>query len=335
MKRFSFTNLLFNLLVAVLFMAAGLPALPAVGAAAIGGHLMSYADLSGSARDGLLKEVWTNVLLEGFYPDTSFINEGRDMSSLVEYNKINLAEAGANPTVLIDNTSYPIAVSSRTDVPKELALKTLDTTSTVVGNIEAMELAYDKMASVVFGHRAALQKKAGALAAWNWAPASNGTYTPVIAATGTLTGGYKKLTFADVLNLMLAFNKADISPDGRVLVLNPQHEADLIAADLAQYKTAMQGGMLFGFKLYRTTLTPTYNASTGAKVAFGAEAAVTDTIASFAFQKDEVMKAMGSIDVFAKYKDPDYKGDIINFQMRFCALQLRTKGVGAIYSPLS
>ena len=47
------------------------------------------------------------------------------------------------------------------------------------------------------------------------------------------------------------------------------------------------------------------------------------------------MKADGTVDVFAKYNDPDQKGDVINFQKRFIALPLRSKGLGAIYSPLS
>ena len=37
---------------------------------------------------------------------------------------------------------------------------------------------------------------------------------------------------------------------------------------------------------------------------------------------------------YTTYKDPDNKGDVINFQMRFVALPLRTKAIAAIYSPL-
>jgi hypothetical protein len=328
---------MFNMITVCLLIFAGLASLPAVaGSVAVGTALSFMEKTPGMLFAGVQKEIWTDILLEGFYPNTNFLSEGRDMSQFVEFNTINLAEAGTSPSVLIDNTSYPIAVSSRTDAPKTLTLKTLDTTSTVVRNVEAMESAYDKMASVIYGHKQELLKTAGQLAAWNWAPASNATLTPVLAASGALTNGYKKITFADVLALKTAFNKADINQDGRVLVLNPQHESDLIAEDMALYKTVMTAGNLFGFKLYVSTQTPTYNASTGAKCAFGAAAApTTDTFSSFAFQKDEVMKAMGSVDMFAKYQDPDNKGDVVNFQMRFVALSLRTKAIAAIYSPRS
>lgn len=335
-KRLNFGNVLFNMLVALLFSAAcGIAALPAVGASLVTGTVLSYMDKApGMLFAGVQKEIWTDMLLEGFYPGGSFLSEARDLSALVDFNTINLAEAGASPSVLIDNTSYPIATSSRTDTAKTLALKTLDTTSTIVRNVEEMEAMYDKMASVIYGHKMELQRTAIKLAAWNFAPASDATLTPVIAASGTLTNGYRKLTFANVLDLMKRFNLNDIPEEGRILVLNPNHEADLIEADLALYKAAMASNTLFGFKLFRTSATPVFTASTGVKCAYGAAAAPsTDTYSSFAFQKDEVMKAMGTVEMFAKYKDPDQKGDVINFQMRFAALPLRTKAIAALYSP--
>lgn len=336
-KRLNFGNLGFNFIVALLFALVTQihPAIACVGSLGIGSALSFMPGMGGGILfSGLQKELWTDILLEKFYPEDSFISEGRDMSALVEYNKINLAEVGADPDVLIDNTSYPIAVSSRTDVPKELALKTLDTTSTVVRNVEAMELSYDKMASVIYGHKQQLRKTAAKLAAWNWAPSSDAANTPVLAATGNASSGRLKLSFADVLKLSTKFNLLDVPADGRILVLNPNHESDLIAEDLAMYKSVMTNGMLFGFKLYRTSLTPVYNNDTHAKVAYGAVAAETDALASFAFYRDEVMKALGTTEMFAKYKDPDNKGDVINFQMRFCALPLRSKFIASIYSPL-
>ncbi len=335
-KRLNFGSLMFNMVVALLFSAAcGIAALPAVGASLVAGTAMSFMDKApGMLFAGVQKEIWTDMLLEGFYPSGSFIAEARDMSSFVEFNTINFAEAGANPSVLLDNASYPIGTSQRTDTAKTLALRTLDTTSTIVRNVEAMESAYDKMASVIYGHKQELQRTAIKLAAWNFAPQSDTTLTPVIAATGTLPSGLRrKLTFADVLMLVKRFNLADIPENGRVLVLNPNHETDLMEADLALYKAALAGNMLFGFKLFRTSATPVYIAA-GTKVAYGTAAAPsTDMYASLAFQKDEVMKAIGTVEMFATYKDPGHKGDVINFQMRYLATSLRTKGIAALFSP--
>jgi len=337
-KKFSLPNLVFNMVVALLFAAvSGFATLPVIAGSIGAGTLLSFTKpANGVLYAGIAKEIWTDILLEGFYPSSNFLSEARDMSELVEFNTINLAEAGAGPSVLIDNSSYPITVTSRTDLPKTLPLKTLDTTSTVVRNIEKKESSYDKMSSVIYGHKQELLRTACKLAAWNYAPASDATLTPVIAATGALTNGYRKMLFDDLLTLIVRLNNADVPEDGRILVLNPRHEADLIAQDLALYKSAIVSGTLFGMKLYRTSATPIYNATNGAKCAFGAAAVpASDTFSSFFFQKDEVMKAMGDTEMFVKYNDPDNKGDVLNFQMRFVALSLRAKGFGAIYSPRS
>ena len=86
------------------------------------------------------------------------------MTPMVEYNKINLAEAGVAPDVLVDNKDYPVPTMSRTDTPLELTLHTFDTKNTVVRNVEEMETAYAKMESVVRQHRNTLQAKTAAYA---------------------------------------------------------------------------------------------------------------------------------------------------------------------------
>lgn len=89
---------------------------------------------------------------------------------------------------------------------------------------------------------------------------------------------------------------------------------------------------VLGFKIYRYSKTPVFAQADNTKKAFGAAAADTDQIASFCFINSEVMNALGTFDMFERLKDPEQKGDIINFQMRGLALPLRSKYLGAIYS---
>ena len=118
---------------------------------------------------GVNKEIWTDVLLEGFIPDGAFLGRSRDLSEFVDYNTLHFAEAGADPKVLVDNLSFPVATSQRTDTPKEITLKTFDTENTVVRNIEEIESSYKKMESVIRSHRNALYKKCVGFAAHAWA----------------------------------------------------------------------------------------------------------------------------------------------------------------------
>jgi len=334
-KQFNPGGLMFNMLVAFCLMVAfNVAALPAIGGTLLVGAAKSFIKSPDfSFQAGISKEIWTDVLMEGFYPKDDFLSWSRDMSELVEYNTINLAEAGVDPNLLIDNAVYPIAAATRTDTPKTIVLRTLDTDSTIVRNLEKKETTYNKMDSVVRGHRNTLRKGAIQLAAHYWSPTSDSDFTPVLAATGELKNGRRMLLFEDILLLMGKFDLLDVDPASLAILLNPLHKADLMAQNMKLYKEMIVSGNISGLKYFTNSQTPRFNAATGAKVAFQAVAAGTDTQASIVWSKDEVMKADGSVDVFAKYNDPDQKGDVINFQKRFVALPMRNKVLGAIYSP--
>ena len=65
---------------------------------------------------GVYREIWTGELVESFQPqiEASFLNEIPDESRWVqssgsgENQVIHLVDIGADPTVLINNTTYPI-----------------------------------------------------------------------------------------------------------------------------------------------------------------------------------------------------------------------------------
>jgi hypothetical protein len=254
----------------------------------------------------------------------------------VENNTINLAEVGADPNVLLNNSTYPIPFAARNDVPIALPLDTYNTEGTVVHRVEEIEAAYDKMQSVVAGHKNALLHEFAKKAAHAWAPESDTAETPVIATSGDVDGDFKKITLDDILALATRFDEMDAPEGSRVLVLHPQHLRQLTGEDKKLFKEFIgtgQGFDLFGFKTYKHSKTPLFNKTTGEKKAYGTAAApTTDTIASVAFVNTEVMKVQGTFDMFARLNDPEQAGDIINFMMRALALPLRNKGIGAIYS---
>lgn len=280
------------------------------------------------------KQYWIAMLKENFIPSTSFLSRSVDMSEFVDYNKINLAEAGVDPKVLVDNTNFPIASAQRTDTPLELPLHTFDTENTIVRNIEEKESAYKKMESVVRAHKNALLRQTSSFAANSWAPSKNADLTPVRATTGAPNAsGQKALSFEDILQLRSWFTGREVPVDSLVLVLNSIHEADLLAEDAKRYKEMIVNGQIWGIKYFTSSVLPYYTAATGAKKAYGAAVAeATDTQASLMYCDTEVMRAMGTTEVFAKYKDPEQRGDILGYQQRFTALPIRGKYVATLYS---
>lgn len=314
--------------------AFGALAVPVVGVA-------SFLITGGTTNVGLNKEIWLAEILEGFYADDMFLSECRDLSPFVDNDILNLAEAGVDPDVLINNTTYPISVSERTDTPLALTIDFFDTENTMIKNADKAELAYDKLASVTSGHKNALRMKIMEKAIDAIAPAADGTFTPLLTASGGDNGaGLKRLTWGDVRRLQTAFDNAEMPSEGRIIVLSQQHMEDLEVADLDRFNRVMDKGVICGFKIYRLAKKrlPRYNKTTGAKVAFGAAAAPsTDSTATVAFHKNEVGRAMGTTDMFFSKaeNDPIYRRDVIGFQQRAMVIPIRNKGVAGIYSPAS
>ena len=97
----------------------------------------------------LNQEVWISQVMENFYLDTSFLTKVKDFSGWVDNDAINLAEAGMDPEVLINNTTYPIAIVQRVDKPVKIGLDTFETKNTLVRRPQVIEYAYDQLESVL------------------------------------------------------------------------------------------------------------------------------------------------------------------------------------------
>jgi hypothetical protein len=279
---------------------------------------------------GLFKEIWIGKIMENFYPDSSFLMRSQDMTAFVENNTINLADCGVDPEVYVNNTTYPIGFEERADGALAIPLDYYDTKNTVVRNATAVQLAYNKLESVIRQHRLALQKKNVQKAAHAYGPAANGTFTPIIqlAANGSIIDA--------IIDAEAAFDAVDAPKEGRILVLCPTHKAKIKKEDKVLFKDVFgQNGSknLYGFDVFDTTVTPVYNGTTKAKVPFGNAPAGTDVKSSLFYSEYEVMRADGEYDMFSRLKDPEARGDIVGFQKRFIALPIRGKLTGAIIDP--
>jgi hypothetical protein len=289
---------------------------------------------SGCLLDGLNKEIWIPDIIEKFYPETHFLTHSKDLSPWVDNNKLNLQEAGIDPKVYIDNEEYPIPIAARTDIPHEIMLKRFDTENTVHVNAVEIEESAQKRQSVIEGHRNSLRQKFAALAAFNWAPAHDGDFTPVSASSGAANlRGYKALRFEDILDMEVRFDELEVPPEDRILVIHPLHITDLRRQDMNMFKAVFSENRLFTFTLSRSSLNPRYNGAAGVKLPWNAPVSATDAPASLAYYKNAVARAQGTVDMYSRLGDPEYRGDIIGFNMRGVATPITGKHIGAIYSP--
>ncbi len=331
-QKFSLKGLALNI-VAGLMLALAFQVSPLIGVAITGGLAIGkkvFCDATGYAMFvDLAPEIWTSDVKDNFFPDTSFMSEPSDFSYAVNADAINMAEAGADPSVLKNNTTYPVSTADAGDTPIRKVLDYYDTTTTVVRNAIAVELNYNQRQLYTAKHKRVLLQKISNDGAYAYAPLQAATLNPVLDATGDSAS----VILDRIIELQTAYNNMDAPTDGRILVMHPNHISIVAKEDKTLFKSfeATPGKMLFGFKVYQYTASPLYVKSTGVKAAQGV--AFNGSIharCSFSFLKDETMKAMGTLTMFSLMNDPALKGDSFNFQQRAYVDKIRNRYAGAI-----
>lgn len=333
------------LMATVVSAATGMDFGVAVAGFAIGSAALSFIPMpQGVASAIVLKEMWEAELLRSFRAFAGWAHRIPRKDQYVGNNAINLQEIGADPTVLINNSSYPIAVAQRTDDTVVLALNKYDTTNTAIRRDELYALPYDKEGSVITQHKEVLLERTGEHGLFLLAPSGNSADTPVIATTGVDNGNSRRrLKSADLIALKARLDNLKIPKEGRVLVLCSDHVSDLLLEDQSfqlRYNGSTERGtiitMLYGFEIYETVYNPIYNGST-AKVAFGAAAAPsTDRNASVCFYAPRAFQASGTTEMFYRDKsmDPENRQTVVGFQQYHIIAPMKNIGFGAIASAI-
>lgn len=323
---------------------AGVPATAGAVAGNVVALLAGQLAPDGALRAGVLTEIWTAEMIKAFRtaPEAlGWMQRIRAYNQYVENDVIHFTEMGGDPNVLVNNTSYPLAITALTDADKPISLDKFDTDATPVTDDELHAISYDKMASVQERHRDALREKIAQKAIHAIAPDEKKTGVPVIFTTGASDGTRLKMTFNDILALKRQFDNLGIPSQDRILVLCSDHANDLLETEQKfkeHYNINQTDGKIcrmYGFDIYEYDGTPYYTMSTGKKKAWGATVATGDARASVAFYAGRIMKAYGSTTFYhseAK-NDPLYHRNLVNFrQWGICLPLSDTKCRAAIVS---
>ncbi len=295
---------------------------------------------------GLNQEIWTEVLVEDFRAteEASFLNEITDSSHLVTAGRgdndvIHLVDVGVDPDVLINNTTYPIAIMDQNDADIPIGLDKYQTKATRVTDDEIQHIAYDKIKLVQRKHKNAIMKTKHAKAAHALAPAGDTADTPVLMTTGADDGtGRKMLVKADLLRLKRKWDALGIPLDGRILVLSAEHFSDLLEQDnkfADQFSNESSGKLnkfLSGFKLYTYLQCPYYTRSTKVKISFGAVPTALESQASVAFYKDDMFKASGRTKNYTDEPTTTMQQWLYNVRHNYIVLPRKVRGIAAIVS---
>ncbi|KAA6348047.1 hypothetical protein EZS27_004499 [termite gut metagenome] len=338
-------GLLFNVIMgATLALMLGVPtyagSLAAVGVSVFTGNFMP----PGAACEGVLTEVWTGELIKTLRAGltATFLDGLPDYSQYAENDTIHMVDVGGDPDVLINNTTYPIAIQAITDEDTTFSLNKFQTKATPITDDELFALSYDKMASVKERHGEVITLQKFSKSIHALAPDSHTTKTPVLTTTGEIAGGgatgRRRLQLADIVALKDAFDKLEIPVQNRRLVLCSDHVNDLLLTEqkfAAQFYNYTSGKIanLYGFEVYEYSSNPVYKVA-GTKVPFGTAAVANEFQSSVAFYTKRVFKATGSTTMYYSEAktDPLNQRSLINFRHYFIVLPKKKDAMGAIRS---
>lgn len=300
----------------------------------------------GIAMAGVYREIWTGELVESFQPEieASFLNEIPDESRYVqssaggENQVIHLVDIGADPEVLINNSTYPIGYETLADGDIAFQLDVYDTVATKVLETELYAITYDKIAVVNKKHKNAILAKKFGKAIHALAPALHAVATPVLATTGATVAGKKGCSVDDIISLAGALNDAGIPDDGqRILVLNTKHVTSLLKEvknfyqDFANVGTGQIRSLFYGFKVYVYHNMPFYLAADNTKVSFGAVFnPATHNVASVAFYAPDMFRAEGATKMYYDEPNTQTRFTAVNYNHRYLVSPKKARAIGAL-----
>jgi hypothetical protein len=268
--------------------------------------------------------------------DTQVAEMGSGEAS--ELNVIHIPRTNFNPNVLINNSTYPIALQAYTDDEVVVNLDKFQTEVTSLSDDKIVGASYNVIDPATKGHVSAINTKKFKKAIHALAPASHTASTPVLVATGTAINGVPTLQYDDLVALKDALDQDEVAPDGRRLVLCTRHYNDLLrdrknfGDKLVNYNTGMPAPVIAGFELYQYNGNPLFT-SAGVKKAFGAVKTATDREASVAFWTGGVAKKTGMTKQYftPAASNPRTQSNELNYRHYFIVVPFQAKAAGAIY----
>ena len=315
---------------------------PMIGAAALN-VIAAISPLFGieGLRAGLYQELWTGETIKAFRNSAESLGWLQKIraydAQVAQNNTINFVDLGGDPTVLVNNNSYPLGIESLSDANKPIGLDKYQTKATRVSEDEARGLSYDKKSTVIERHREIIDQTKFARALHALAPSEDSAKTPVLVTTGAADGTRKRLKVADVIALKAKFDALRVPVEGRILVLCPDHVNDLLLEDTSfaqRYNNTESGKIanMYGFEIYEYVDAPAFTVSSKKKLAYGAEMAATDRSASVAFYAPRMMKATGETKAYIDEPDTQNQEWRYNVRHYFVCLPLKNEAVAAIVS---
>jgi hypothetical protein len=288
------------------------------------------------------KEIWAQDIQDVLFQGLEFTERALNHNMFISGKTVHVPQAGANPSIVVNRTSFPATIATRTDTTKEYSMKSLTTDPIVVTDVDELQTSYDKRKSVLASHTNVLTERAGLEIIHGWA----GTVANKVATTGTAdalalapsaTGTRNALMMKDIRACAKLMDKQGVPKIGRMLILPSDMYYQLFDDANASKRDAMNANPLldgiidriFGFDIYSVGIANRLTSALALRAVTHAGAS-TDHFAGIACHADHVSRAMGAIKVFAEVEKADYYGGVMSAEVMIGSSALRTSEAGVI-----
>lgn len=284
----------------------------------------------------LQKELWLPIIEENLFAAWQTLTQlGKDDNNFVvkdassRYYKVYIPQAGTMDGVVVNPTTYPLAVSERADDTLDYALDHLAMKPIRLGAWDVSLLSYNKMQSILNDFAGNIGEAQLYKTFVNWYVNGATAAKRVLTTGGTMgassapssTTAVKKLLFTDLLAGAKILDKQKIPKGNRKAVLPTdmfyQLHEDLLTGSyniniIEKDGLTMLDQPLAGFQIYSFPKVVNVEQTTYAVRAFDHVGATTDREAGLLFHQDMVSVAKGDLNVYVNNGDPTMLGDILS-----------------------
>jgi hypothetical protein len=302
----------------------------------------------------LIPEIWVKDIQDALNRNADFLPYSTDHSAYVAFQTVHIPQSGANPTVEVAPTSFPLTINQRTDTDRTYSLVKYALQPTLITNLDELQTSYDKRQSVLGQQITTLTQTIGDYVAVSWTASGSTNIIETTGAAGTSlppsgTGTRKAVTLADIANLAKKLDKDNVPRQGRKLLMQSDMFWELMAISdvLRASYNGFQGqpnvlatgvvAMLYGFEIMTRPVVAVFSKTGTTAKAIGAAAAADDRLACIAWHPATVCRALSSITALYDAGSngngkPEYLGSIFNMEVMLGSTTMRTdsKGIAAL-----
>lgn len=291
------------------------------------------------------KEIWVDYIAENLYNNNEFLKNCFIADDRVNGKTVHMGSAGTAASVTRNRTVLPATVVQRTDDDNSYDIDEFTIDPTLIPNADQVELAYNKMDSIMYDTMHNLSKSVGDWMLYNWRATSSSYQVRTTGGSETThitgsTGTRKRVLAADIQKAARIFNNAEIEETDRYILMDA-FMYDQLLSDLkfGEFRDSVKEmdlargiiGKLYGFDVMRRGTVLSYtNAGTPAPRLPGASALVTANGAAICWQKAAVERAFGEIKFFEGLDSPTYYGDTYSGLVRAGGTKRRYDGKGVV-----